>query len=179
MLNVFRSTDTMLMGETWCREGQPVSMSASAIDGVTYVILSASRNANASAGFRNACDQQVRSPFVTSALDQFMPTLEMPRDPATGRQVSARGGGGSNGDAKRNASTSFTIKDSIGNVAQHFARQMAEQGWKSEAAWTGSATAGSTWTRPMDSDATLQGMLVVSAFDDNRFTTVLNVIKVK
>lgn len=177
-VNVFRSASTPVTGETWCREGQPVAISASAIDGVTYVILSASRNSNG-AGFRNACDQPPRPLRAASILDQYMPALEMPRDPATGRQVSSLGGGGSSGDVKRNANSSFTIRDSIGNVAQHFARQMAEQGWMSEATWMGSDTAGSTWTRAMDSDTTLRAMLMVSAFDNDRYTTVFNVVQTK
>lgn len=179
MPNVFRSGNSVLSGETWCREGMPLAISASAIDGVTYVILSASRNTDRNAGFMNACEQSPRPARVASAFDQLMPTLEMPIDPATGKQVPSRGEGGSNGEVKRRVSTSFTIRDSIGNVAQHFARQMAEQGWNSEASWTGSQTAGSTWTRQMDSDTVLQGMLVVSAFEDDRFSTAFHVVQTK
>jgi hypothetical protein len=180
VMNVFTSANSARASETYCREGKPVGVTASALDGVTYVILSASRFADSAAGLMNSCNQPpqpVGRPGST--LDQYMPTLELPRDPATGQPVSMRGGGVSNGAAKRRASASFTLKDSPDNVSRHFARQMTEQGWSSDTGWSGAGTAGSTWTRRQDDNTLLQGTLSVSAFEDGRFSVIFTAVTTK
>ncbi|HTP38100.1 MAG TPA: M56 family metallopeptidase [Steroidobacteraceae bacterium] len=159
--------------ETYCRAGQPVSMSASALDGVTYVILSVNRNQPA--GFGNPCDQPQRVGHYTNGFDQYLPKLELPRDPATGQPVAVRASGGS-GDG---ANVGFMLKDSAANVARYFAGQMAAQGWNADANWSGQGTAGSTWTRKADADTTVQATLEVSAFDEGRFTVALKLISTK
>lgn len=176
----FRGGDELVAGGTYCREGQRVGMSAGAIDGVTYLVLSVIRNQDRNGGSSNACDQ---SPQVvvrgSSPLDRFMPVLEAPRDRETGRPVAVSGGSSSSGNTKRSGTTSFTIQDSVGNVAQHFGRQMAEQGWMAEASWIGGATAGSTWTRRINADTSLQATLLVSVFHEDRFTAVFTALTTK
>lgn len=176
--NLFVSGNSQPGGETYCREGRSVRVMASALDGVTYVVLSVSRT-DSSAGFTNACDQPPQSVArSTSPLDEYMPTLELPRDPATGQPVAMRsGGGGSSGDSKRRANASFTLKDSVDNVARHFGSQMAGQGWHADTNWSGAGTAGSTWTRRLDDDTVLQAILSVSAFADDRFTAVFRAVR--
>ncbi|HUG72601.1 MAG TPA: hypothetical protein VMK82_04175 [Steroidobacteraceae bacterium] len=178
--NVFMSANSGPVGATYCREGSPVSLMANALDGVTYVVLSATRTDRA-AGFTNACEQPVQ-PMVrmTSPLDEYMPTLELPRDPATGQPVPILGGGGGGGgEAKRRASAGFKVKDSVDSVARHFASQMAGQGWHADTNWSGTGTAGSTWTRRLDDDTVLEAMLAVSAFADDRFTAVFRAASTK
>lgn len=178
--SVFVSARIPGLADTYCREGKPVGLLSSALDGVTYVVLSVSRVGN-SAGLISPCDpssQPVARPV--SALDPYMPALALPSDPATGQPVAMRsGGGGSNSDTKRRTSVSFALNASLASVAQHFASQMAAQGWAADASWSGTGTAGSTWTRRMDDDSHLQGNLSVSAFDTDRFTVVFHVVRTK
>jgi hypothetical protein len=178
-MNVFTSVNSQPVAETYCRDDKPVNILASALDGVTYLVLSISRQTG-NASLRNACDQPPQ-PAVrpASTLDKYMPKLELPRDPATGQPVPTSGGGGSSGDVKRRANASFTLKDSADNIARHFAGQMARQGWNADANWSGAGTAGSTWTMRQDADTVLQSMLVVSAFENDRFTVVLDVVTTK
>jgi hypothetical protein len=175
--NVFTSSNSVPNSETFCREGQPVGIAASALDGVTYVALSLSRDTGRVAGFNSVCNQPPSSARLGSELDMYMPTLALPRDPATGQPVAMRGGGWSNGAVKRSGNTSFTTKDAVGNVVQHFAGQLAEQGWRMDAAWIGTGTAGSTWTRMGNAGSALQGTLVLSAFEDGRFTAAFHVVQ--
>jgi hypothetical protein len=167
---VFVSATSLQAAATYCREGMPVGMTAGALEGVTYVVLSATERAG---GFSSTCE---RAPQVTargtSPLDQHLPTLQLPRDPATGQLVAMQGGGGSTGGSSRRASTSFRLKDSAANVAQHFGSQMARQGWQSATSWSGTGSAGSTWNRRLDGDAVVEGSLVVTAFEDDRFTVM-------
>jgi hypothetical protein len=116
---------------------------------------------------------------MPSPLDDYMPTLELPRDPATGQPVAIQGNSGAGGDPKRRASVGFKLKDSVDSVANHFASQLAGQGWQADTNWSGTGTAGSTWTRRLDDDTVLQAMLSVSAFADDRFTAVFRVASTK
>jgi len=176
--NVFTSGSSPTSGETYCREGKPAGLNASALDGVTYVVLTVTRNADA-AGY-NTCNQPPRPMRAVAGLDQYMPKLELPPDPATRQPVSLRsGGGGSSSETSRRASAGFTLKDSVANVARHFAKQMAGQGWREEASWSGLGTAGSTWTRQADAGSTLQGSVVVTAFDGDRFTVLFHAARTK
>jgi hypothetical protein len=178
-VSIFKSGDARVNGETYCREGQPVSIGAGAIDGVTYVALSVARDQERSGG-RNVCDNPPQTVVRRgSSLDQFMPVLEAPRDRETGRPVAVSEGSSSSGSSKRSGTARFMIRDSVGNIAQHFGRQMAEQGWMAEANWTGTVTAGSTWTRRIDADTLLQGTLTVSVFQEDRFTAVFAAVTTK
>jgi hypothetical protein len=177
--SLFNTGHAGVTGENYCRGSKPVGIAASAIDGVTYLVLSIHRNQER-AGPMNVCDQppQVVARAV-SELDPFMPTLEAPRDRATGQPVAMQGGGSSVGDSKLSGSASFTIQDSVGNVAQHFAAQLAQQGWSAETSWIGTGTAGSTWTRRVDTETALQGTLMVLSFDQGRFSAVFRAVRTK
>jgi hypothetical protein len=175
--NVFTSANSAPAGETHCREGKAVTLSASALDGVTYVVLSVNRSGTA--GFMDTCNQPPRAPNRASALDKYMPRLEPPRDPASGQPVSMLDGGGSYGEVKRSSNASFTLKDTADTVARHFARQMAEQGWSADTSWSGPRTAGSTWSKRGEADSILLANIAVSAFDDDRFTAIFNVVTAK
>ncbi len=109
-----------------------------------------------------------------------MPTLQLPRDPATGEPVLVQGMiGPGQGDLKRRMTVSFTLDDTADNIARHFASQMASQGWRAETNWPGQGTAGSSWTRPGDADEVLHATLLVWALGDRRFTVVLQMVTTK
>lgn len=169
------------VGETYCREGQQFTLMASALDGVTYVTLSRSRPDGA-AGASSECAQPTgQAARSMSTLDDYMPSLDLPRDRNTGQPaaMSGHGGSGAPGDSRRRFTVSFSLNDSADSVARHFAGQMAAQGWVADTDWAGEATAGSTWIRQLDDGSTLLGMLAVSGFEDQRFTVVFRVLRTR
>lgn len=178
--NVF-TTDSFQQGDTYCRDQQSLTLWASALDGVTYVVLATMRQAGAGARLSNACEASPRrSVRSASTLDAYLPALELPRDPATGRPVAFQGmGGGGGGEAQRRMNVSFTLQDSADSVARHFARQMAAQGWSVAANWSGTGTAGSTWLRQADADSGLRATLAVAQFEGGHFTVVFHVVRSK
>lgn len=163
-------------GQPVCRDGQPVTVTASALGGATYVLMSMPRGNTGN----SVCNQQARPAFARgNGLDAHLPRLEMPADPATGEVTSMRSGGTSGGSGAFTAHAEFTTGESVGNIARHFARQMAGQGWTSDADWSGSSTAGSSWSRRVDSGAPLQVTLSVTAVDEQQFMAALRLIRLQ
>jgi hypothetical protein len=173
-MSVFGSMDAQV-SQTACRDGRPVNMNVAAMDGVTYVLFTIQRG---SAG-NTICNQPDRpSPVATTGLEQYLPRLNMPVDPATGVSVRYLGGSGSTSAGNVTIRTEFSMKDSVGNIARHFARQMSEQGWSSDANWSGASTAGSSWLR-RDAGGIIQSTLMVTAAEEQRFVTALRVLRVQ
>lgn len=174
-MGVFNATATQT-SQPACREGKPVNFTANAMDGVTYVLLTLQRgNSNTN----TICNQPVRPEmFASSGLNSVMPRLDMPVDPVTGAAARMSGSSASTGGNSASAQTEFTLKDSAGNIARHFAKQMAEQGWTSDANWSGTSTAGSSWSK-RDGGALIQGTLSVTALDDQQFMAMMRVIKLQ
>ncbi|HUG72599.1 MAG TPA: hypothetical protein VMK82_04165, partial [Steroidobacteraceae bacterium] len=142
-MSVFRTP----MAQTACREGKPVNVNASAMDGVTYVLLTLQRGNNTN----TTCNQPARTlPTTGTGLEPHLPRLEMPVDPATGVAARMQSSGASSGGGAINARAEFVVRDSAGSIARHFASQMAQQGWTSDASWSGAATAGSSWSKRPD-----------------------------
>jgi hypothetical protein len=156
--------------QTMCRDKVPVTINANAIDGVTYLNLVINRGGN-------SCDARPRPASVAADLDPYMPKLDMPVDPKTGMEARMRGSGGGGGTGSRDVRAEFSTSDSVGNVGNHFARQMASQGWTRDATWTGESFAGSSWVRTGDNGATIVGSLHVTSLDGGSFRAVLNVAK--
>jgi hypothetical protein len=176
-MSVFVS-ESMQPSQPACRDGIPVNINANAMDGVTYVLATLQRGNNNN----SICNQPVR-PFTMSntGLDKYMPRLTIPADPApagAGRpqSISTSYSGGGGGVA--NVSADFTSRDSVTNVARLFAKQMAEQGWISDANWSGAISAGSSWSKQDASDV-IQSTLSVAAAEDQRFVATLRVLKLQ
>ncbi|MEO8315792.1 MAG: hypothetical protein ABI645_13490 [Pseudomonadota bacterium] len=159
-----------------CRDGKAVNMNAAAMDGVTYVTFGIQRgainNSICSSPFRAA-------PALNPGFERYMPRLAMPVDPATGAPARMQGGGSSARAGSASSRTEFSAKDSAGNIARHFAKQIAEQGWASDASWSGAATAGSSWSRKGDAGAVIQGTLSVTAVGERQFVTVFRVLSLQ
>lgn len=155
---------------TACREGVPVNVNVSAMDGVTYVLINIQRDINAN----SVCAQPMRNALPGMEMGSDLPRLAVP---AGARVQSGNAGGGISGTAS--ASIEFTLSESAGNVARHFAVQLAEQGWTNDANWSGSSTAGSSWSRRADAGALVHGLLSVTALDDRRFVAALRVSRVQ
>lgn len=170
---VFVSTNQMPVSQAACRDDMPINVTARTVDGKTYVTYGVSIGSNSS-----ACDPRASAQFMSrSPLDEHMPKLELPSDPSTGEPARMRGSGGGGGSNSRNVRVEFRVAESVRNVASSFARQMADQGWTADATWSGSTTAGSSWTKE-SAMGTLLGSLRVTAVADGEFTVVLNVVPV-
>jgi hypothetical protein len=170
------SVFSMPVAQTACRDGKPVDLNVSAMDGVTYVLLTLQRGNNTNP----VCNQAARPPMTIGAgLEPHLPRLAIPVDPSTG--VAARMQRSDTGfsDGAVNAGAVFTVRDSADNIARHFAKQMAEQGWSSDANWSGASTAGSSWSKRPDSGSLVQSTLSVTALDDRQFVATLRVGKLQ
>lgn len=75
------------------------------------------------------------------------------------------------------ARTEIITTESAASVARHFATQMAEQGWTSDANWNGAATAGSSWSRRGQDGNLVQATLMVMAAGEGRIRATLRLGK--
>lgn len=175
-MNVFVGANPSI-SQTVCRGAQPHAVSAGTIDGVTYVLVAATR------GNQNSiCNAQMRpvmSLGMDTSLDPWLPKLQLPVDPSTGRQVNALGGGGGGLGSGRQFRTAIETTATAAAVATHFADQMAAQGWTRDAAWSGESTAGSAWVRRPDPGTTILASLQVTAMGDSQVRAVLYMVKAK
>jgi hypothetical protein len=170
-MNVFTS-DSMPDTQTACRESRPVNVASNVMDGVTYTLVTIQRGSNT----EMTCTLLSRfSAAPNSGFEPYLPQLAMPVDPATGATVRLGSGSMSTGPGAPAVTVraEFTVKDSAGNVARHFAKQMTEQGWSSDANWSGAATAGSSWSKRVADGSLIQGTLLLTAFDERQFMAVL------
>jgi hypothetical protein len=162
------------IAQTACRDGKPVNVNASAMDGVTYVLITLQRGNNTN----TVCNQASRPPMTTgTGLDPHLPRLEIPVDPSTGVAARMQRADTAISGGAVNARAVFTAGDSAGNIARHFAKQMVEQGWSSDANWSGASTAGSSWSKRPDAGSLVQGTLSVTALDDRQVVVALRVSK--
>ncbi len=65
--------------------------------------------------------------------------------PPTTRMVNGLGGVGGGSNDTFATSTRIQSPDSAVSLAEYLAAQMPAQGWRRDAAWTGSLSSGSTW----------------------------------
>jgi len=154
-----------------CRDGGTINVSSSVMDGITYVLLMIPRG-NATT---TTCSQPARPAGAgNSPFQPYLPHLQLPVDPATGEAARLGSSGGGYGGNSFSARTEFTTTDSVGNVGRHFAKQMAEQGWSSDANWSGAATAGSSWSKRVEAGV-LRATLSLTAFDERQLMAVLHI----
>lgn len=156
-----------------CRDGKLVNFNTGVLDDTTYVLLNLQRG-NVGA---TVCTQRA-PPTATagSVIEPFLPRLDMPLDPGTGTAARLSTTGSSFGADKISARAEIIVKESATGVARHFARQMAEQGWTSEAQWAGASSSGSTWSKRPREGMRLHASLSVMAVDEQNIVAVFRVI---
>jgi hypothetical protein len=174
--NVFDASAQQLPAPA-CREDKLVNVAANTMDGVTYLMITFQRGNVPN----QTCAQMARNNPTYGAdvgLDRYLPKLEMPLDPRTGQPVRRQDNGWGGGGDSFAAQAELPTADSVGNVARHFAKQMAEQGWSSDASWSGASTAGSSWSKHADASL-IHGTLSVTSIDNGLLRVVLSVIRSK
>lgn len=164
------------MGQTACRAGQPVTYTVSSIDGVRYVLINIQRGTG---NQLSVCSQR-GFPAMTmpSGMEKGLPQLQLPVDPSTGMESRMSSSGASTGGGKVSARVVFASGGSAAAAAQHFAKQMADQGWLADADWNGSTSAGSTWSR-REGDALYQTMLTVTSAVEGQLHATLRVVQLQ
>jgi hypothetical protein len=112
--------------EMYCLDDDAAVVNATAMDGVTYVQVQVSRGTADGATFNNGCNAPPLRPSMAGAftgniysLLQYLPTLDAPADPASGRPVQMTLGSSNPGGRPTESMVRFTVKDSAANVARH------------------------------------------------------------
>lgn len=155
--------------DAFCREGKPLGLGGGTLGGVNYLVLSVDGPGQ--------CNLPPPGSLVRAGpVDEFIPTLQLPPDPQTGLPAAVRGQGTAAIAAGSQSQASFTASTTIDAVADHFAGQMAAQGWRPDARWTGTATAGSTWSRQAPDGKNVLATLDIHAYEAGRFNAMLRVM---
>lgn len=159
-----------------CREGKAFTVTAAEMEGITYTLLTLVRN-----DMNPICKQSLPATPVASfasGLEQYQPHLQMPVDPATGSKIRVQNGGTGSSPGGISDRIAFSMKDSAGNIARQFAQQMSAQGWSNDANWSGTATAGSSWSKHVEAGV-LQGTLSVTNVDRRQFIAELRITRLQ
>lgn len=147
-----------LPGATLCRNGERRSVLVHALNGVGYATISGALAA------QRACGAAAPGPsFQNPMADINVANANMPRFsfPET-----ARTGGGSPGfkpPPSGGAASEVRIQspDTAQALSRHLAAQLVQQGWRSDAEWSGKLSTGSTWSRQVADGRTAAGTLEI------------------
>lgn len=109
--------------------------------------------------------------YMIGGVREHMPTLQMPEPTSnpTAPRMAFLSGSGSSGSSNDVETRSHVSSDeSIDSLYAFFAEQLVEQGWTEETPWTGSITAGGSWTKSPGEDLDLTAILsIVETTEDN------------
>lgn len=144
-----------------CRDGERRSVNVRAIDGVRYATIS-------SVGMidRRDCgvpEAALGVAIANTAARANAARANLPRFsfPASATMVAAPPGGDANGNSVVSSSARVQTEDAPASLLRHLARQLDQQGWRSDAGWSGSLGAGSAWSRRSGEGQVLLGTLEV------------------
>jgi hypothetical protein len=100
------------------------------------------------------------------AIHEQLPTLTFPDST---REPNGNDPGGGTGGAGERVRTSVQVEspDTARALINHFAGQMADQGWLPDAGWSGQHSAGSTWSRVGDDNIRYTGILEAVGLGDS------------
>ncbi len=103
-----------------------------------------------------------------AGINEHMPILELPEEDRGSRFRPPFGSGISgSGDAYTTRSPLLLDWD-MAEINRWFADQLNNQDWEHDVSWTGESTAGSTWSKLIDDDTELAGLLdIIHVEDDN------------
>lgn len=161
----FNVTSQPLTGVV-CRDRKRRALSVRETDGVRYASILLP--AEMPSWECNAEDRRLGGMESFTALRAQMPKLDFP---PTARPASGAPGIGGYSGSGQTVSTSSRISspDTAASLAEHLAPQMTAQGWSVDASWSGSVSAGSTWTRRGADDTPYWGTLEVFSIGDDTY----------
>jgi hypothetical protein len=152
---------------TVCRDSERMSLIVQNVDDIRYASINSYVDQRALECGVEDPRLALRGPGMFEAMRTAMPRLEFP---ASTRPADGRGGlGGGMSGSGDTVSTSSRIEspDSAAILAEHLAGQLSAQGWRRDAAWSGSLSAGSTWTRNGNDGRPSWGTLEIVSFGDD------------
>jgi hypothetical protein len=139
-----------------CRGDDMATVMSRESSGATFVNLTmAASSANVSC---NATSPSPTNMFPGGAVGRFLPRLSLPAD---ARNAAAGFGLGGGSSSNRSASTSVAVDTQLTpqELLAHFEQQLRDQGWNSDASWSGRLSAGSAWSARPEADVQLAGLL--------------------
>lgn len=126
-----------------CRDGERRNLRVQEIEGVRYATIVGFETTPARAC--GATPQQQFNPMASMGIrNANLPQFSFPDTARLSSDPSLGGGAGANGLVST-TTTRITSPDTAASLARHLARQMTEQGWRSDAEWNGEVSVGSTW----------------------------------
>lgn len=150
-----------------CLDGRNLSVGSRFIEGTSYVNfhIRDAQGGGVCAGPSGllASARSIGALRTQGDLDQFMPALRFPPDPATGNEIVARPMGSSSGSASRSNTAQVSIAMPHGQLAEFLGAQLGAAGWTADSSWSGALTAGSTWTRAPEPERELIATVEVAA----------------
>lgn len=152
-----------------CRDGVRRNVMVREGDGLRYATISGSESAPA-----RACGVPAPQPAVglnpMAAINARQANLPRFSFPETARLSGAQPGGDTySGSNVFTTSTRIQSPDTGASLARHLARQLAEQGWRSDAQWNGRLSAGSAWTRSSAQGEPLWGTLEILSLGEGTY----------
>jgi hypothetical protein len=148
-----------------CRNGERRNLMVQEIEGIRYATIS---------GFETTPPRACGAPApqlsfgvdpqtAMNAARAIMPQFSFP---ATARLSGSPGGTSISGGTWVTSATRIESPDSATTLARDLARQLREQGWRSDAEWKGSLSTGSTWMRRNDAGQAYGGTLEILTVGD-------------
>jgi len=155
---------------TLCRGGARRHLLVSEVAGVRYVHLMTFDAARP----RPCNADPAGSSAMELAAGARAPRFQLPAGTSPAQGFRSGGGGGS--DSLYTNTTRIVINQGLVELAEHVAVQMEDQGWRMDARWSGTGSAGSTWSRDNDGVpawGTLEIVRISEATYDIEFTAAL------
>lgn len=109
-------------------------------------------------------------------LDTYAPKLIMPESNMPTRPTAFMGGGGGGSSNDWESRGALTIDWEIGDIYEHFASQIGEQGWLADSDASGGVVATGSWTKSVD-DVNLVGMLSIIKLAENTWDMRFRIVR--
>lgn len=143
---------------TACRDGERRQVMVADVEPVRYVNILAQ-----AAQVPRACNTTAAGIAFPGERGE-MPAFRFPA--GTSRAFGGSGGGGS--DRFYTTSSRIISKESPASLVAQLASQIRDQGWTSDAGWSGTHSAGSTWRKSIDGQLTW-GMLEIAPASEDTY----------
>src|SRR5690606_30048147 len=132
------ASPTMTRSQSLCKDGNSAGVSVRLVDDTTYVSYSVAKSSE-----RTDCAMRGT---LRERMDAGLPSFDYSAFGAP----TPRGSSGSSSGISTLRSTRVDVNAELPALASELARQLREQGWQEDTSWTGTVTAGSTWSRTTD-----------------------------
>lgn len=151
---------TQSSAATLCRNGDRRNVQVQEIGGVRYAVI---------AGFVTSPERACGAPdprqgfsanpmAAMNAVRAVMPQFSFP---SSARATGGAPSGDMTGGDETVSSVRIETPDTAATLAGNLARQLREQGWRSDAEWKGALSTGSTWMRGAGAGQTYWGKLEI------------------